>query len=301
MEGEGLLLKIKENTSKFEYQLSSVVDIPTSDFWESEWLNISTTKLHIQAMTENMTGSIQVVFSSKEYPDNPSYTTTVTLFDITSAENHFKGVIDNFPTNYFKIKVNNTYASARELSSLLLWKEDISDSVAKLEEINVTVAALNTKYDKIVSELTRPKHTQLARKKLTIASGVTITAADIFGDTNEYLEGNQINVSDFSFIYFAVHIDTALVSGSYDYYLQNWFIAREQTGAETKFNRADFDGYSNDNGSINTSEPWVKVIDSTERYAFTDWIPVTGTHINTYFKNEGAETIDPVFAIIGIR
>lgn len=275
----GILSGIKDNTRHFIYKMEDrQIMTANGGVWESEMITAGSENITVDVQHDDAKSKIELVFYDLIY----GIQSTVVLKESVSNIRRVTVTQYDLPTQRFKIKITNNSDVDRGVNGVLVWRKDVDLFWRKDVDINV-----------LFNEIKRPKHTVLVHNKLIVAAGQTINDEDIFGETNPYLNGGQLNVSDFSFIYFSVH---SMVGGvDIKYYLQNWFFTR----ADVPEN--DFNGFSNAGESTVASEPWLKVIDTTERYSNTGWIEVQGTHISTYFKNEGPEEKEFIISITGIR
>lgn len=267
----GILSGIKDNTRHFIYKMEDrKVMTANGGVWESEMITAGSESITIDVQHDDALSKIELVFYDLIY----GIQSTVVLKEGVSGVIRRVTVTQyNIPTQRFKVKITNNSAIDRGVNGVLVWRKDV--------------------YIKgLIDEIKRPKHTVLVHNKLILAAGQTISNKEIFGETNPYLNGNYLNVSDFSFIYFSVYTETV---GDYKHFLQNWFF----TGTTVPKN--DFNGFSNTALITAASEPWLKVIDTTERYSNTGWIEVQGTHISTFFKNESMGERGFVISITGIR
>lgn len=275
----GILSGIKDNTRHFIYKMEdSQVMTANGGVWESEMITAGSEGIAIDVQHGDAKSKIELVFYDLVY----GIQSTVVLKESVSISRRITVTQYNLPTQRFKVKITNNSNTDRSVLGVLVWRKE-ADIKALLNETNEIKALLN--------EIKRPKHTVLVRNNVTLAAGQTITNEEIFGETNPYMYGSRLNVSDFSFIYFSVQASYVGVK----YYLQSTFVN------STDSPKNDFNGFSNVAGFTTASEPWLKVIDTTERYSNTGWIEVQGTHIVAYFKNEGIEEREFIISITGVR
>lgn len=272
---------IKDNTRHFIYKMEDrQMMTANGGIWESEMITAGSESIAIDVQHDDAISKIELVFYDLIY----GIQSTVVLKEGGPGVIRRVTVTQyNIPTQRFKVRITNNSDIDRRVNGVLVWRKDVDFNW------------MNDVYFKdSLNEIKRPKHTVLVHNKLTLAAGQTINNIDIFGETNPYLKHSYLNVSDFSFIYFSIH-SPAVPGAGIKYYLQNWFF----TSANDPEN--DFNGFSNAWEYTVASEPWLKVIDSTERYSNSGWIEVQGTHIWTYFKNEGPEEREFIISITGIR
>lgn len=281
----GHLSKIEKSVNPFLYKMETSTPLAPGESFITPTITIPADEFSFEINSFDIMWKIEIEFLHT----NPVYGIQETrLLDLATVANKriYKSSVSNLTTQNIRVKFTNIEETrTRNINSLYIWTN---------VEYNNILIELKSLIDIYKKELIRPKHTVLVQNKLMVAAGQTISNKDIFGETNPYLNNvDYLNVSDFSFIYFSVHTEVAGVD--IKYFLQNWFFT------SANFPENDFNGFSNAGKFTVASEPWLKVIDTTERYSRTGWLEVQGTHIWTYFKNEGPEGREFIISITGIR